>query len=109
LILSDVIRDLRRYDEGEVSYQEPSIYAAEPWGPGSEAVVEWSVPKGGLPGTAAKRLLMYLTSVRGALQALGPGYDSMVHEGRVDELCGLLIRHIGLVNADRASKSRGSV
>jgi hypothetical protein len=109
VILSDVIRDLRRYDEGEVSYQEPSIYAAEPWGPDSEAVVERSMPKGGLPGTAAKRLLMYLISVRGALKALGVEYDSMVHDGRVDELCGLLIRLIELVNADRTSKSRGSV
>ena len=109
MILSDVIRDLRSYDEDEVSFQEPSIYAPEPWGPGSDSVVEWSMPRGGLPNTAAKRLLMYVISVRGALEVFGAEYDSMVREGHADELCVRLIRHIDLVRADRKSKSRGSV
>jgi hypothetical protein len=109
VVLSDVIRNLSNYDEGEVSYQEPSIYVAEPWGPASEAVVEWSMPKGGLPNTAAKSLLMYLISVRDALKTLGSEYDAMVHEGRLDELCGVLIRHVTQVNAGRTNKSRSSV
>jgi hypothetical protein len=102
VILSDVIRDLRSYDKDEVSFQEPSIYAAEPWDSTSEAVVEWSLPRGGLPDTAAKRLLMYLISVRGALGVLGHEYDVLVRDGRIDELCGLLVRHVNQANAGRA-------
>ena len=98
MILSDVIRDLRSYDKGEVSSQEPSIYAAAPWLSTSEAIVEWSLPKGGLPDTAAKRLLLYLISVRGALRVLGGGYDTLVCHGRVEELCVLLVEHVNQAN-----------
>jgi hypothetical protein len=103
VILSDVIRDLRSYDEDEVSFQEPSIYVAEPWRSTSEAVVEWSMPKGGLPDTAAKRLLMYLISVRGALKVLGHEYDALVRDGRVDDLCALLVEHVNQAKAGRTS------
>ncbi len=103
MILSDIVRDLRSYDEDEVSFQEPSIYAAEPWRSTSEAVVEWSMPKGGLPDTAARRLLMYLISVRGALTVLGHEYDALVRDGRVGELCAVLVQHVNQANAGRAS------
>jgi hypothetical protein len=99
VVLSDVIRDLRSYDEGEVSFQEPSIYVAEPWSSTSEAVVEWSLPKGGLPDTAAKRLLLYFISVRGALRVLGGQYDTLVRHGRVEELCALLVEHVNQAKA----------
>jgi hypothetical protein len=102
VILSDVIRDLRSFDKAEVLFQEPSIYAAEPWGSTSEAVVEWSMPKGGLPDTAAKRLLMYLISVRGALKVLGRDYDTLLRDGRIDELCALVIRHVNQATSGRA-------
>jgi hypothetical protein len=103
VIFSDIIRNLRSYDEDEASFQEPSIYVAEPWRSTSEAVVEWSMPKGGLPDTAAKHLLMYLISVRGALKVLGHEYDTLVRDGRVDELCALLVQHVNQANAGRAS------
>ena len=103
MILSDVIRELRSYDQGEVSFQEPSIYVAEPWLPTSAAVVEWSLPKGGLPDAAAKPLLLYLISVQGALRALGDQYDALVRDGRVDELCVLLVAHVNLAKAGRAN------
>jgi hypothetical protein len=103
VILSDLIRDLRSYDKGEVSFQEPSIYVAQPWLSTSEAVVEWSMPKGGLPDTAAKRLLLYLISVRGALKVLGGQYDALVRGGRVDELCVLLIEHVNRAKADHTN------
>ena len=102
MILSDVIRDLRSYDKDEVSFQEPSIYVAEPWLPTSAAVVEWSLPKGGLPDAAAKPLLLHLISVQGALRALGDQYDALVRDGRVDELCVLLVAHVNLAKAGRA-------
>jgi hypothetical protein len=103
VILSDVIRDLRSYDKDEVSFQEPSIYVAEPWGSTSEAVVEWSMPKGGLPDSAAKRQLLYLISVRGAVKVLGRQYDALIREGRVDDLCVLLIAQVNHADAGRAN------
>jgi hypothetical protein len=99
VVLSDVIRDLRSYDKGEMSFQEPSIYVAEPWHSTSEAVVEWSLPKGGLPDTAAKRMLMYLISVRAALSVLGSRYDTLVRHGRIEELCALLVEHVNQAKA----------
>jgi hypothetical protein len=33
MILVDVVRNLRTYDQHEVSYQEATLYVAEPWGP----------------------------------------------------------------------------
>jgi hypothetical protein len=101
VILSDVIRELRSYDEGEVSFQEPSIYVAEPWRSNSEAVVEWSMPKGGLPANAARQLLMYLISIRGALKFFGDQYDALARGGRIDDLCALLIEHVNQANAGR--------
>ena len=86
-----------------MSFQEPSIYVAEPWLPTSAAVVEWSLPKGGLPDAAAKPLLLHLISVQGALRALGDQYDALVRDGRVDEFCVLLVAHVNLAKAGRAN------
>jgi hypothetical protein len=47
--LADIIAHLRDYDEAPFNGQSPSIYVAEPWGPTSDALVEWSGEKGGVP------------------------------------------------------------
>src|SRR6266853_923166 len=52
----------------------PAIYVADPWSPTSEAVVEWSHEKGGIPW-GRKPLLFYLITVREALQFFGADYD----------------------------------
>ena len=109
MLFRDIAGELRKYDTDGVSWQEPSIYVAEPWSPQSEAVVEWSAPKGGLPTIASKRLLMYLMGIRGALQFLGDDYDRMIGDDLVDEVCARLIEHVTFENAHRLDKPRSNV
>ena len=98
MTLADVVRDLRTYDEDEVSWQAPTIYCAEPWLAHSEALVTWSMPKGGLPEPARKRRLVRLIEVRAALHVLGSRYDQFVSTN-LDELCAVLIEHVTRANA----------
>jgi hypothetical protein len=73
---ADIISRLRSLDEEPFDGQAPAIYVAEPWLPTSEAVVEWSGEKGGIPFNR-KPLLYYLITVREALQFFGPDYDDL--------------------------------
>ena len=88
--LSDIVCNLRSYDEESVSGQELTIYAEEPWTAHSQAIVCWSLPKGGLPYDAAKLRLVRLVEVRSAVSLLADKYDQLVTY-RLDELCALLI------------------
>ena len=89
--LADLVRYLHKYAEDPVGWQEPTIYAAEPWSAHSEAIISWSMPKGGLPDDAARLRLVRFVEVRSAIELLAEDYDRLTTEGRFDELCALLI------------------
>jgi hypothetical protein len=92
--LADVVRNLRSHDEDPFSWQEPTIYAAEPWTAQSQALVSWSMPKGGLPEDAAQLRLVRLVEVRTAIKLLAENYDQLLAAGRFDEICALLISRV---------------
>jgi hypothetical protein len=100
---ADIISRLRSLDEEPFDGQAPAIYVAEPWLPTSEAVVEWSGEKGGIPFNR-KPLLYYLITVREALQFFGPDYDDLVESGEVDAMCAKLSHHTIQKNAQRVCR-----
>jgi hypothetical protein len=103
MTLAEVIAQLRDYDEAPVDGQAPAIYAADPWLSTSEAVVEWSREKGGIP-SGRKPLLYYLTSVREALQFYGVDYDDRVANGEVEAMCAKISYHITRRNSQRVRR-----
>jgi hypothetical protein len=92
--LSDIVRDLRSYDEEPAAWQELTIYAEEPWTAHSQAIGCWSMPKGGLPDAAAKLRLVRLVEVRSAVKLLADKYDQLVFGDHLDEPCTLLIARV---------------
>jgi hypothetical protein len=94
MTLGEALRQLRQFDEEPVSWQEPSIYAEEPLQVSSSAVVEWSMPKGGLPAEAAKQLLYYFVGVRKALDLLGDDYERLLCTDQIEEMCALLAKRV---------------
>jgi hypothetical protein len=100
LTFAEVVGSLRRYDEAPVDTQAPAIFVAEPWVPLSEATVEWSCAKGGVP-VGRKPILFYLTTVKAALKILGPEYDALVASGEVEAMCRKLAHHVTEMNAQR--------
>jgi len=70
MTLAEIVKNLPSFDAPEVSFQEPTIYAAEPWVPHSDACVAWSLPRGGLPEEPARRGFTRLVEVREALKML---------------------------------------
>ena len=76
--LADIVRDLRRYDEEPIGWQEPTIYAEKPWSASSPAIVSWSEPKGGLPGAVTTLRLVRLMDVRKSLRMLKDEYDHLL-------------------------------
>jgi hypothetical protein len=73
-------------------YMVPTIYAAEPWLPSSEAIVAWGSLKGGLPAGAVEHRMVRLTEVEGAIALLKDHYFDFTAARRYDELCNLLIQ-----------------
>jgi hypothetical protein len=73
---------------------------ADPWTPSSEAAVEWSGEKGGVP-FARKPVLFHLMSVRDALKFFGSEYDDLLSQGEVESMCRKLATHITATNAAR--------
>jgi hypothetical protein len=78
-----------------------TIYAAEPWSAGSEALVDWASQKGGLPTEVAKRRMVRLIDVEGALALLKDRYFDLSARGAYDELSDLLIQRVTLRNSDQ--------
>jgi hypothetical protein len=72
----------------------PTIYAAEPWSPSSEALVAWGSMKGGLPPEVAERRMVRLIEVEGAVDLLKDRYFDLNAAGRYDELSELLIQGV---------------
>jgi hypothetical protein len=72
----------------------PTIYAAEPWTPTSEALVTWGSLKGGLPDEAAKRRMVRLIEVGGAVELLQDRYFDLSVAGRYAELSNLLVERV---------------
>ena len=97
---ADIITNLRDYDEAPFNGQTPSIFVAEPWAPTSDALVEWSGEKGGVP-PGRKPLLLYLMTVGEALQFFGADYDDRIGAGEVDAMCAKLSYHVTQRNAQR--------
>ena len=73
---------------------ELTIYAEEPWTAHSQAIVCWSLPKGGLPVAAAVLRLVRLVEVRSAIRLLANEYDQPMFGDRLDQLCTLLIARV---------------
>jgi hypothetical protein len=100
MTLAEILARLRDFDEAPLDGQAPAIYAAEPWGATSAAVVEWSNEKGGIPA-GRQPLLFYLATVREALQFFGADYDARVANGEVEAMCAKIGHHIAQKNAQR--------
>jgi len=100
LTFADIIKNLREHDTTPFESQELSIYVADPWAPTSEALVELSHYKGGIP-CGRKPLLYYLISVREALEFFGSDFDDRIADGEVDAMCAKLSYHITQKNAQR--------
>jgi hypothetical protein len=100
MTFAEAIENLRRYDEEPVDGQAPTIYVADPWAPSSEAVVQWSGTKGGVP-LGHNPILFHLTTVRAALDFFGSEYDDQVVRGEAHSLCRKLATHIAARNAPR--------
>jgi len=108
MTFADIIAHLRNYDEAPFDGRAPAIYVADPWSPTSEAVVEWSHEKGGIPW-GRKPLLFYLITVREALQFFSADYDDRIAVGEVDAMCAKLSYHITQRNAQRVSRTKGDI
>jgi hypothetical protein len=108
MTLAEILRDLQRFNEEPFECQAPTIYAAEPWTVNSQAIVTWSMPKGGIPDEAAKLRLMRLLEVRETISLLADKREQLVLEDRIDELCALLVDRVQKLNA-RACAPRESV
>jgi hypothetical protein len=100
MTFADIIANLHNYDEAPFDGQAPSIYMADPWAPASEALVEWSGEKGGIP-FGRNPLLYYLATVREALQFFGADFDERITNGEVDAMCSTLSYHVAQRNAQR--------
>jgi hypothetical protein len=100
MTLADILQNLKSYDEEPFDCQDPTIYAAEPWTAHSQAVVSWSMPKGGLPEDAAKLRLMCLIEVRKAIGLLADQYDQLLRDNRLEELCQLLVSRVQQLHAN---------
>jgi hypothetical protein len=99
MVLSDVVRILELLRTEQSQYMMPSIYAAEPWSPSSEALVAWSPMRGGLPPEPAERRLVRLIEVEGAIELLKDRYRHLSADRRYDELSTLLIERVIRRNA----------
>lgn len=100
MTFAEVVGSLHRYDEPPIGAQGPAIFVAEPWAPLSEATVEWSGAKGGVP-YGRKPILFYLTTVQAALRILGSEYDDLLANGEVEAMCSKLAHHVVEMNAQR--------
>ena len=100
MTLAEIVKALPSFAAAEVSFQEPTIYVAEPWVPPSEACVAWSLPRGGLPEEAARRGFTRLVEVREALDILAA--DKVPWPpGPAHVLAELLIATVLVRNAER--------
>src|SRR6266849_7249580 len=106
--LADIIAHLHDYDEAPFNGQSPSIYVAEPWAATSDALVEWSGEKGGVP-SGRKPLLYNLMTVGEAIQFFGADYDDRIAAGAVDAMCAKLSYHVTQRNAQRVSRTKGDI
>ena len=94
MVLSDVVRVLRLLRTEQSQFMVPTIYAAQPWSPSSEALVAWGSMKGGLPPEAAERRMVRLVEVEGAVDLLEDSYFDLSAARRYDELSELLIQRV---------------
>jgi hypothetical protein len=101
--LSEIVGALPSFAAPEVSFQEPTIYAAEPWTAHSDACVAWSLPRGGLPDEPARRGFRRLTEVRAALDMLSTGVTTWP-PGPAHILAELLISQVLVLNAERGHR-----
>jgi hypothetical protein len=99
VVLSDVVRILELLRTEQSQYMLPTIYAAEPWSPSSEALVAWSPMRGGLPPEAAERRMVRLIEVKGAIELLKDRYLDLTADRRYDELSALLVQRVIRRNA----------
>lgn len=105
MTLTEIVKTLPSFAAAEVSFQEPTIFVAEPWVPHSEACVAWSLPRGGLPEEPARHRFTRLVEVREALDILA--VDKMPWPpGPAHVLAELLIATVLVRNAARGSEER---
>ena len=94
MTLRDLVASLPALQVEEVQFLVPTIYAAEPWAPDSDALVALGSLKGGLPPEVAKRQMTRVFEVAGARSILGDCYDKFAQAQRFDELCTILIERV---------------
>jgi hypothetical protein len=100
LTFAEIVGSLRQHDQTPVGAQAPAIFVADPWAPSSEATVEWSGAKGGVP-LGRKPILFYLTTVKAALRIIGSEYDDRVANDETEAMCRKLAHHVAEMNAQR--------
>jgi hypothetical protein len=94
VVLSDVVRMLQLLRTEQSQFMVPTIYAAEPWSPSTEALVAWGPMKGGLPPEAAECRMVRLIEVESAIDFLKDRYFDLSAARRYDELSELLIQRV---------------
>jgi hypothetical protein len=100
LTFAEIVGSLRQHDQTQVGGQAPAIFVADPWAPSSEATVEWSGVKGGVP-LGRKPILLYLTTVKAALRIIRSEYDDRMRNGDTEAMCRKLAQHVTELNAQR--------
>jgi hypothetical protein len=105
VVLSEVMRMIELLRTEQSQSMIPTIYVAEPWGARSEALVAWQPQKGGLPPDVAKRHMVRLIDVSGAMALLEDRYFDLRAAGAYDELATVLIQRVALRNSDQSTSS----
>jgi hypothetical protein len=108
MTFGEIVAHLRDYDQTPFDGRAPSIFVADPWAATSDAVVEWSGEKGGVPWHR-KPLLYYLVTVREALEFFGAEYDDRVARGDVDAMCAKLGYHVKQRNEQRLHRTKADM
>jgi hypothetical protein len=92
--LNDIVIELLSLPTQQEQESIPTIYAEEPWSPSSEALVAHGSLHGGLPPEAAKRGMVRLIEVAGAVAILKNAYSEFAESGLYAELCLTLINRV---------------
>jgi hypothetical protein len=87
MTLSAVLRAIESFDA------EDTIYAAEPWGKESKAVVAHEPETGGVPHEAQAHGMKYFLEVFVARDFLADWKSTLDEEPKCDEVCARLIQY----------------
>jgi hypothetical protein len=92
--LNDIVTNLLSFPAQQQQESVPTIYAAEPWLPTSEALVAYGSRHGGLPSEAVRGGMVRFFEVAGAVAILKNTYSEFADAGLYDALCLTLINRV---------------